>query len=368
MRPTTAWGIRASVRMGLALVILLGLGVRAWALGPAAPPRILDAGVFIDRTNNGPFRLLAVVDGLEIPGGRVPDNVQSVTVAVPGGGTFNVSFTAGDLTPQNSYFANLTNSGVVGFPQGIYTIAITDTAGGVTTVTDALTSTGIPTATGLALSGTTVIPGAFELELDLAGTPGPTLTWNAVPGAVFYRARLRNSFNELTLSQVTTTGTTATFPPGAFLPGREYVVRLEAFDSTNPNTCSTPVGGTCLDQNARSRTDLTVFTQGPKVTLDRVGPSQQNPSLTVNIRVFNPGITTTVDALAFIKLPNGSVFSLATVRGLTIPGSVTDFFNGPLLSGVSTTGLPTGIYTVVLRLLHAATGEELALATSSFQL
>ena len=196
MRLTTTWGIRVSVRMGLALVILLGLGVPAWALGPAAPPRILDAGVFIDRISSGTFRLLANVD-VEIPGGRVPDNVQSVTVAVPGQGTFNVPFGVGDLTPQTNYFSNLTSAGVAGFPQGTYTITVTDTAGGVTTATDALSSsTGIPTATGLALSGTTAVPGAFELELDLAGTPGPTLTWNAVPGAVFYRARLRNSLNE----------------------------------------------------------------------------------------------------------------------------------------------------------------------------
>ena len=59
-----------------------------------------------------------------------------------------------DLWAEINYFRNLTLAGVVGFPTGTYTFAVTDTAGGVTTVTDTLGATaGLTPTTSVSVSG-----------------------------------------------------------------------------------------------------------------------------------------------------------------------------------------------------------------------
>jgi hypothetical protein len=137
MKLTVSW-VHALLTMGLALSMLLGFGGPAWALGAGSPPRVLSAVVFISTSSTLNFpgltdgipQLIVQFDFL-IPGGFVPQNVQSVTVQVPGiAPAFTLTNSVNDLFVETTYTINLTQAGVVGFPTGTYTFTVTDTAGG----------------------------------------------------------------------------------------------------------------------------------------------------------------------------------------------------------------------------------------------
>ena len=173
---------RTAELLAIAVLAFALLSTPAQALGPAAPPLITFAAAWVNTFSTNAFvsseegtRQLYVDVQVQIPGGDVPSNVQSVTVTLPDGVTqFNVPKNSNDLFVENEYFRNLTQAGVAGFPTGTYTFTVTDTAGGVTTATDALTVTsGLVPTTSIAVSGTVQVstqPGE-HFSLNLAANP-----------------------------------------------------------------------------------------------------------------------------------------------------------------------------------------------------
>jgi hypothetical protein len=359
--------------LGTLAALAIGLaGTSAWALGPGAPPVIKYASVEVVTTFTwGTPQLWASV-AVEVPGGGVPTHIQSATVMIPGGPTFTIPFSGVDLYPYSEYFINLTASGVSGFPAGTYTFSVTDTAGGVSTATDDLAHTaGLPATSSISISGLIPVPPAAGTVylLNLATNPTPTITWAAVPGAATHRLRVRNAYNDVDLfSRYTGAGTSLTLPAGVMVPGRRYVVRVDAYDHPNGTGCSTPPY-TCQDSNARSKNWINVLTQGPEMYLTfgsgTYGPGQ---TLDVTTRIYNTGPTVTVDALAWIGLPTGAVMKILDVDDLVIPTNLAgDFYSGTIGFSYTFTGSePSGIYVVGLRLTDPATGETVAKATRTF--
>jgi hypothetical protein len=370
---------RATCVMSLVSVLILG-GViaSAWALGPGAPPKINYANVEVVTTGLGSPRLWLSV-GVEIPGGNVPLNVQGVTgtLPFPDGRTFTLPLDRSDLVAEQAYFLDLTSAGVVGFPPGTYTFAVSDTAGGVSTATDDLASTtGLPASTSISVSGLESVPannGVVNL-LSLATNPTPTISWTAVPGAATHRVRVRGGFQDLDLfSRYTGGATSITLPAGVMVPGRRYLVRVDAYDHLNGAGCSTPPY-TCQDANARSRQSIEVVTKGPEIFLTfNSGTYTAGQTLDVTTRIYNTGPSVTVNVTAWIGLPTGAVIPILNLSNLAIPNSTltpsgpNNFYSGSIGFSYTFTGSePSGAYLVGLRLIDPATGETVALATRAF--
>jgi len=264
--------VKARMRwMVLGALVVIGIGLAApsaWALGPGAPPVIQWATVEVVNTGAGGAPQLWAGIALEVPGGDVPVYVQSVTVTIPGGGTFTLPFVVDDLYPWREYNLNLTTVGVVGFPSGTYTFTVTDTAGGVNTAIDDLGPTaGLPAPSWISVSGLVPVPTSAGMVylLNLSATPTPTVSWASVPGAATHRLRVRDALNNVDLfSRYIGSNTSLTLPSGVMVPGRRYVIRVDAYDHPNEGNCSTPPY-TCQDANARSRTWINVMTQGPEI-------------------------------------------------------------------------------------------------------
>jgi hypothetical protein len=384
---TLAWkSCMRWIVLGTLAALCLGMaGTPAWALGPGAPPVIVSAFVWVDTFPldfGGAAQLVAQVTA-EIPGGNVPLNVASVTVAVPAGGTHTLPLDRVDLRDERNYLLNLTQDGVVGFPTGTYNFTVTDTSGGVSNASDSLGSTAGLTPTSLiTATGTTPIssqPGeGLSFLLNLATTPTPTISWNAVAGAAVYRLRIRIAVgDELDNFSRQTTGTSMTLPAGVLVPGRRYRVRVEAFDNANAFGCSTAC--TSSDSNARSLNRIEVVTQGPEIflTFQKAGGGTTyaaGDTLDVTTRIYNTGPAVTVNAQAWIGTPTLGVIPILNMPGLTIttstgnPTGPNDFYSGSIgFSYMFTGGEPSGIYVVGLRLTDPATGETVALTSRTFK-
>lgn len=365
----------------LATLVLALAATSAWALGPGAPPVVKSVDVMVATTDDGTPQLWAELE-VEIPGGNVPLNVASVTVTVPApdGRTFTIPLDRSDLYPERSYFLNLGPAS--GFPAGTYTFTVTDTAGGSTTVSDNLGST-----TGLAAPPSVSVSGAVPVStqpgnpptyfLNLATSPTPTITWTPPPGPLNQRVRVRGGFvqDRDFFSRFTGDGTTSsmTLPAGVMVPGRRYLVRIEAFDHADPFGCSaTPP---CTNANARSRRRVEVITPGPEIFLTfNSGTYTPGQTLDVTTRIYNTGPPVTVNAHAWVGLPGGGVVPILDVPNLVIPASTgnptgpNDFYSGSIGFSYTFTGTePNGIYVVGLRLTDPSTGETVALATQTFR-
>jgi hypothetical protein len=349
-----------------------GGGGPAWALGPSAPPiiRYANVEVFTSCPSCSPYLRPSLT--VEVPGGNVPLHIQSVTVTVPGWGTYNMPFNNPDLYSWTDYENNLTGMGVTGFPAGTYTFTVTDTAGGVTTATDDLgTTTGLPATASVSITG--IVPvnasaGVVNL-LDLGGNPTPTVSWAAVAGALTHRVRVRPADNSVDLfSRYVGTATSVMLPAGIFTPGRRYMVRVDSYDHANGSGCSTPPGGTCQDSNARSRNLIYVYVPGPEVYLNFPSTTYAaGNTLNVGARIYNTGFPVTVNAEAWIGIPSGGVLSILEARDLVIPASWSgDFYNGIIFSYLFSGGEPAGTYVVGLRLVDKVTGETIAVNTRTF--
>jgi hypothetical protein len=383
---TLAWKSRMRwIVLGTLAALCIGMaGTPAWALGPGAPPVIKQAFVWVDTFPlhfGGAAQLKPQVQ-VEIPGGNVPLNVVSVTVAVPGGGTHTLPLNQVDLNVED-YVLNLTQDGVVGFPTGTYNFTVTDTSGGVSNASDSLGSTAGLTPTSLiTATGTTPIPSqpgeALSFLLNLATDPTPTISWNAVAGAAVYRLRIRIGLgDELDVFSRQTTGTSMTLPAGVLVPGRRYRVRVEAFDNANAFGCSTAC--TSSDSNARSMNRIDVVTQGPEIflTFQKAGGGTTyaaGDTLDVTTRIYNTGPAVTLNAQAWIGTPTLGVIPILNMSGLTISNSTAnptgpnDFYSGSIgFSYMFTGGEPSGIYVVGLRLTDPATGETVALTSRTFK-
>lgn len=333
------------------LSLLLGItGGQVWALGPGTPPIIRSAVVYVRTNDDTAARLFAEVD-VEVPGGRVPQNITSVTVLVPGESTPRaLPRDRRDLGPDNNYFVDLTGAGVAGFPTGTYTFTVTDTAGGVTTVTDGLSS-------GTPLAAPTLTSHTDNQIIPLAS---PTITWSTVPGAAIYRLRIRQGFMDMNFFSQFTGGTSLTLPSGVFVPGRRYQIRLEAFDHVNG----------LPEANAQAVRRIQVEVQGPDVFL--TFPSRTytaGETLNLTARVWNTHTPVTVDAVVWVGIPGSAdPIKVLEFKNVLLPQVLTgDVYNGPL--GFSYTfngGEPNGVYVVGFRLIDPASGETIAVTTRTF--
>lgn len=355
----------------LALVLAVACFVpSAWALGPAAPPVVSQAGVHIGSSASG-SSLNAYLQA-EIPGGIVPLNVQSVTVQVPGEGSpRTMPLDRDDLNP-NAYNLNLTAAGVVGFPLGDYVFTITDTAGGVTVKTDALSSaSALPAVGPLTISGLAPVPAANGMVnlLDLAGTPRPTITWSSVAGALLYRVRIRGGLMDPKnlYDALVGTATSHTIPEGVLVPGRRYTVRVEAYDHVNAFGCS-PTPCTFYAANARSANNVELITPGPEVSLSfGRGPYTAGQTLNVSARIYNQHVPAKVDIYGWIGIPGGGLVYLFEYFDVVIPPNPNvDFFNGVLFSHTFGGSEPAGHYNVGMRLFDSATGQTVAEDSRTF--
>ena len=367
-----------TVVYGLALLLVaycsvLGIFVApTWALGPAAPPIIKSAFVWIDVMPSG--SRLAVSVNFEIPGGLVPLDVQGVTVTVPGyGSPFFLPLERDDLVPE-TYFADLTSLGVAGYPTGTYTFTVTDTASGVSVATDTLNA-----ATPLALPGSLTMTGLITAPpnnggvnvFNLPANPTPTLTWAPLAGAAAYRVRIRTADREEVADlyrEFVGTATSHTLPGGIFVAGRRYMVRVEAFDHTLGFGCS-PGPCTYSSANTRSRSEFEVIVPGPEVSLSAPrGPFTAGQQLTVGVRIYNQAVPATVDIHGWIGIPGGGVMSLFDYFDVFIPANATaDFYNGSLWGPYTFNGgEPTGTYVIGIRLVDPVTGREIAFSTRPF--
>ncbi len=361
----------------LGILIALGAwlaGTPGWALGPSAPPSIVFAAVWVDASAqefNGNPQLFANLE-VEIPGGNVPNNVQSVAVLVPGHGAFTMPLDKLDLAPERGYILNLTQAGVSGFPTGTYTFTVADTSGGLSSTTDSFIvssfgTQGIPPPGPISVTGVVHPPaanGAVSL-LDITANPIPTVSWASVDGAAGYRLRILGSFGDQDLFSGSTSATSMKLPAGIMVPGRRYRIRLDAFDSSSglPNA------------NARSRNQIEVVTVGPEIFLTfGQGPYIAMQTLDVTARIYNTGPAFTLNAQAWIGTPAGGIFPILNMEGLTIPNSAAsptgpnNFYAGTIGFSYKFTGSESsGVYVVGLRLTDPATGETVALTTKTFK-
>jgi hypothetical protein len=112
--PGILLGVLAALALGAA-------GTPARALGPGTPPVIVSASAFV---NTSPLRFggaaqLVASATVEVPGGNVPLNVQSVTVTVPGiGSPFTMPLQRLDLAPEREYSLTSPRPGSRAFPPG----------------------------------------------------------------------------------------------------------------------------------------------------------------------------------------------------------------------------------------------------------
>lgn len=351
-------GARQILVAAAILGLLLG-AVSSPARAALGPPVIRFAGVYIDTRDDSSARLFASVE-VEVPGGRVPQNIASVTVQVSGEGTPRaMPRDTLDLAPDRAYFLDLTGAGVVGFPTGTYTFRATNTAANVTTATDALSA-----STPLAAFTIT----SHANNQIIAPTP-PTVIWSAVPGAATYRVRIRNGWMDQDLFSRFTTGTSLALPGGVLEPGRRYMIRVEAFDHANGLGCSTP-GCTNPDANARTRRQIQVDTQGPDIFLTfPSGNYTTSNTLTITARVWNTHASVTVNAVVWIGIPGvPAPLEVLEFEEILIPQVLTgDVYNGPLGFAYTFTGAePNGVYVVGFRLYDPETRETIALTTRTF--
>lgn len=344
----------------------------AQALGPAAPPLITVAAVWVNTFSTNAFvsseegtRQLQAVVQVEIPGGDVLSNVQSVTVRLPDGVTqFNVLKSSNDLFVENQYFRNLTQAGVAGFPTGTYTFTVTDTAGGVTTVTDTLTVTsGLVATTSIGVSGAVQVstsPGE-HFSLNLAANPTPTITWAPVAGAASHRLRIRPFPGPDVFIHTRASGASSTLPGGVMVPGRIYSILVEAETSANG----------LPESDARSRREIRVITQGPEVILSGSGGTAPGQTETISLRAVNTGPPVTVNARVWLGLPDGGINTIGSVDNIALPNSTgqpnNDLFSGPIFSMTFTGAEPNGNYIVGVRLTDPSTGETIAQSSFRFQ-
>lgn len=366
MRPSRC----ASFRILGFVVTLLALAVApAGALGPSNPPVIKGAYVWVENAALGP-QLMAQVD-VELPGGIVPLHMNAVEVDVPGGSVHYIPLDKRDLSPETGYQVNLTSLGVVGFPAGTYTFHALDTAGGHSMATDVLGSTsGLPAISSMSITGLVPVPAANGTVnlLDIGGTPNPVVSWSAVAGAATYQVRIRGGYQDFNYVARNTTGTSLAIPSGVLLPGRRYVVRVEAYDQANGFGCS-PSPCTSADLNARTRRDIELITSGPEVFLQFPNATPYTAGSTLNIatRIYNPATPVTVDIHVWIGFPGGSIV-VGHYPGVIIPANPNADFvnNNPLFSHTFTGGEPSGSYVAGIRLTDPTTGDTVAVATRTF--
>jgi hypothetical protein len=281
-------------------------------------------------------------------------------VLVPGEATPRlIPRSASDLAPDRSFQLNLTAAGLVGFPTGTYTFTATDTAGGSSVATDTLGSS-------TPLVAPTITSHANN---QIIASTSPTISWDAVPGALTYRVGVRNGYMDQFLFSRYTTGTSLTLPSGVLVRGRRFQIFVDTFDHINGTGCGTP-GCTGMDANAKARRYTEAEIQGPDIFL--TFPSSNytaGQTLDITARVWNTHAPVTVDAVVWVGIPGtANPIEVLEFKNVFLPQNLSgDVYNGPLGFSYTFNGSePNGVYVVGFRLLDPSSGETIAVTTRTF--
>jgi hypothetical protein len=339
--------------VGGVLGVLLGVAPAA-ALGPEAPPVLTFASYL--REGNA----LVVRVRVHVPGGRVPEDIQVATLLHPGGQA-PLTLESSDLQPYTF------RAGVNGVP-GPHTVFVRDRLDGLAVLE--FNNPGpalLPAALELRVANALLLPTSGARVLDVGLHPTPTVIFEAVPGAAVQQVVVREALGDAELFRGDVTGEPdeedrlrLTLPGGIMVPGRRYLVSVEAYDG-RPECTGAP---TCVvGARSRSAASLELIARGPELEVTTAGGTVTGATLIVGARVANPGPERVVDAHGWIGLPDGRVLS-ATVTGLTMPSVLDgDVFSGPLFSHTFSETDPPGFYVIGARLVDPATGHALAQAT-----
>jgi hypothetical protein len=207
----------------LAFVLLLGFSTLSQAKIYMATLDVFTNKVS-DPTKSGVDFVVKVLDDAGLRG---PAAISSITVAAPGGQSFDITNGTWDEW-QGQFHARFNASAFDGgvIPKGTYTATVTDTSPAVTlTCTDALSP-----ATFMNLPVLNSIPVSLT----------PAISWGAVAGAKLYQVQLENVDKQEPVyfppNQIFVLKPTFTIPAGVLVPNTNYRVRIDAMDNDkNPN-------------------------------------------------------------------------------------------------------------------------------------
>ena len=156
--------------------------------------------------------------------GPSPLDIASFTVTSPGVTTFNLSPVITSLQ-DGLFYAHTEPAPIV--PNGSYTFMITDKFGRTDTVIKDFTyDPTIPKVT----SGMTPYGGTY------VGTTTPTLSWDPVPGDVYYRVDVKDyDYKAIWYISPTSQVTSVTVPEGYLRPDMPYIWYVRVYDNPYPN-------------------------------------------------------------------------------------------------------------------------------------
>jgi hypothetical protein len=176
-----------------------------------------------------------------------PNYVKTITITAPDGSILSMNgskdWLINDEAFYKAFYAADFKSGAI--PSGTYTVKVVDTYGTSITETDSISASymSVPTVTYPTNSAT--------------GVPEkPTLTWNAVSGATYYRVLLWNSswdepvyWYYIAKNNLQTDLTSVSIPKGVLKPNLNYRLRIQARSASQ-------------DVDRRSESDWINFTTG----------------------------------------------------------------------------------------------------------
>jgi hypothetical protein len=346
MRRTEGLLDRLGVSMLLSAALLCVAGP-AWAEGTPPIIRFFGAWAEMRPTFLEPHLFLDLQ--VDDPDGQVPTTIQSVIVTGPDERTYDLTsrFSHPNLTFRGEYFFD------AGSPvqTGSYTVAVTDTQGNTTTVTDRLTVFN-------AIAPASVVYPSGEEPID---TTAPTLLWEPALGAAGIRVRICNAdeFNTAggdclyTSPVLAGVATQFTLPAGVVDPGRRYALRLEAYDD---------IGASLPAASFRASTFQPFSVAGPNVGLF-LNQSTYRPGQTLHLglNVRNNGAPRLVDVTLWVGRPDGAAVKipLGNMEIASTSPDVTKVMNDYLVY-TFTGDEPTGMYLVGIRLTSPDTGQIIA--------
>jgi hypothetical protein len=334
---------------------LLCVAAPAWAEGTAPIIRFFGAWAEMRPTFLEPHLFLDVQ--VDDPDGQVPATIQSVIVTGPDERTYDLTsrFSHPNLTFRGEYFFD------AGSPvqTGSYTVAVTDTQGNTTTLTDPLTAFN-------AIAPASVIYPSNEEPID---TTTPTVLWEPVLGAAGIRVRICNAdeFNTsggdclYTSPVLDGFSTQFTLPAGVVDPGRRYALRVEAYDA---------LGASLPAASFRASTFQPFSVAGPNVGLFlNQGLYKPGQTLHLGLNVRNNGDPRPVDVTLWVGHPDGTTgkIPLGSMEIASTSPDVTKVMNDYLVY-TFTGDEPTGVYLVGIRLTSPDTGQIIAQAMGSLTL
>jgi hypothetical protein len=328
-------------------VALLCVATSAWAEGTPPIIRFFGAWAEMRTTFLEPHLFLDVQ--VDDPDGQVPTTIQSVIVTGPDGRTYDLTsrFWHPNLTFRGEYFFD------AGSPvqTGSYTVAVTDTQGNTTSMTD-------PLAVLSAIAPASVIYPASE---ELIDTTTPTLLWEPVLGAAGMRVSICNADKFSTNGGDCLYGspvlaglaTQFTVPAGVLDPGRRYAVRVEAYDDAG---ASLPLA------SFRASAFQPFSVAGPNVSLF-LNQTTYRPgdTLHLGLSMRNNGSPRPVDVTLFVGHPDGTAgkIPLGNVEIESTSSDASKVLNDYLVYTV-TGDEPPGMYLLGIRLSSPDTGQIIA--------